>query len=406
MDGKMMVRFNNVSLTGIFDDQGQESSSFGGLMGKTYRRGAGKEKRTRPVHPGEAGGGNREAASREKASGEERAPFFIDKTPDHKDRVREGKPTLEAVPSPAHDIPSEEESPSSSCIGASDAPRSESNDEEFASLVREYKALMCGDDENVDLEWSLDETAARILRDRKASDPKYAGMSSEEFDQVVCFDEIYGKRHRGANLAARLQRARNGESTVGTSTTPCRHQTREEEMINFRQLNRDIKEFVRHEDVGEQMELDPHPPPIRKLVHELAHMYGLSSKSKDSGVDRHCVLVKGEGARVPRDLCRLDKFLDRAQKASRYIYHSESAKDRKGPKAGGGKGGKASGAAAKVIPGAVVGGEAAPIEEENVGNRMLRKLGWSPGQGLGSAKSGRTDPVEAVYKGNRSGLGH
>jgi len=36
-----------------------------------------------------------------------------------------------------------------------------------------------------------------------------------------------------------------------------------------------------------------------------------------------------------------------------------------------------------------------PIPEANVGHRMLRSMGWNPGQGLGKRKSGIIDPVRA-----------
>ena len=34
------------------------------------------------------------------------------------------------------------------------------------------------------------------------------------------------------------------------------------------------------------------------------------------------------------------------------------------------------------------------IGGENIGNKLLQKMGWSQGQGLGKANQGRTDPVE------------
>lgn len=389
-------------------------------MGKTHRRGKERESHRRPIQVAEAleleddkvfdfqraYKGGREKSAHQDSSRGKATPFFIDKIPNP--RVAGGgtlgtSSVLGNVLASGEDTVYKDSSSSPSRQSDSELPDSDSDDEEFANLVRECKALMCGDDEKIDLGWSLDETAARLLRDRKASDPKYARMSSEEFDQVICFEEIYGKKQQRANLASRLQRTKERGTAPSTSSS---YQVETEERVNFRQLNRDIKEFVRHEDVGEQMELDPHPSPIRRFIHELAHMYGLSSKSEGAGVERHCVLVKGERTRLPRDLRRLDKFLERAQKASQYIYRSESVKGKKDPTAGTEKSNRKGRPVARVAPGAVIGAEAAPIEEGNIGNRMLRKLGWSPGQGLGSAKSGRTDPVEVVYKGNRSGLGH
>lgn len=36
----------------------------------------------------------------------------------------------------------------------------------------------------------------------------------------------------------------------------------------------------------------------------------------------------------------------------------------------------------------VVGSHAEPISEDNIGSRMLRGMGWSPGQGLGVENNG------------------
>lgn len=391
-------------------------------MGKTHRRGGERERYRSSLQVAEAleleydkvfdfpraRRSDKQKNIQQGSSSRQKTPFFIDKIPNPKaGSTPEEDPALESILTSAEDAVSEDGSSLSSCTNVSELLDNDSGDEEFANLVRECKALMCGSDEKIDLEWSLDETAARLLRERKASDPKYANMSSEEFNRVICFDEIYGKKQQRASFASRLQRAKErGPRVEMAPSTSSGNQVEEGERVNFRQLNRDIREFVRHEDVGEQMELDPHPPPIRRFIHELAHIYGLSSRSEGTGVERHCVLVKGESTRLPRDLRRLDKFLERAQKASQYIYRSETAQNKRDPKAGSGKSGRKGRPVARVAPGAVIGAEAAPIEEGNIGNRMLRKLGWSPGQGLGSAKSGRTDPVEAVYKGNRSGLGH
>lgn len=37
-----------------------------------------------------------------------------------------------------------------------------------------------------------------------------------------------------------------------------------------------------------------------------------------------------------------------------------------------------------------------PIGENNVGNKLLQKMGWSEGQGLGRSNQGRTNIIEVV----------
>ena len=36
----------------------------------------------------------------------------------------------------------------------------------------------------------------------------------------------------------------------------------------------------------------------------------------------------------------------------------------------------------------------AGIGGDNIGNKLLQKMGWSHGQGLGKTNQGRTDPIE------------
>lgn len=40
---------------------------------------------------------------------------------------------------------------------------------------------------------------------------------------------------------------------------------------------------------------------------------------------------------------------------------------------------------------------AVPIGENNVGNRLLQKMGWSEGQGLGRSNQGRTNIIEVIF---------
>jgi pSer/pThr/pTyr-binding forkhead associated (FHA) protein len=45
------------------------------------------------------------------------------------------------------------------------------------------------------------------------------------------------------------------------------------------------------------------------------------------------------------------------------------------------------------------------IGTENFGNRLLQKMGWKEGQGLGSSGSGILEPIRAEYREGRAGLG-
>jgi RNA-binding protein 5/10 len=44
-------------------------------------------------------------------------------------------------------------------------------------------------------------------------------------------------------------------------------------------------------------------------------------------------------------------------------------------------------------------------DEKNVGNQLLKKMGWTEGTGLGAEKAGRVDPVQALLFADRAGIG-
>lgn len=49
---------------------------------------------------------------------------------------------------------------------------------------------------------------------------------------------------------------------------------------------------------------------------------------------------------------------------------------------------------------------ATPIPETNVGNQMLRSMGWIPGTGLGRDGTGIIKPISANKRPRNQGLGY
>ena len=46
-----------------------------------------------------------------------------------------------------------------------------------------------------------------------------------------------------------------------------------------------------------------------------------------------------------------------------------------------------------------------PIDESNVGHKLLKKMGWSEGRGLGVNEQGRLQPIPVQLKNNKAGVG-
>uniref|UniRef100_A0A8C6QFJ0 G patch domain containing 2 n=1 Tax=Nannospalax galili TaxID=1026970 RepID=A0A8C6QFJ0_NANGA len=53
----------------------------------------------------------------------------------------------------------------------------------------------------------------------------------------------------------------------------------------------------------------------------------------------------------------------------------------------------------------IVGEDAQPIMENNIGNRMLQNMGWTPGSGLGRDGKGISEPIQAIQRPKGLGLG-
>lgn len=53
----------------------------------------------------------------------------------------------------------------------------------------------------------------------------------------------------------------------------------------------------------------------------------------------------------------------------------------------------------------IVGENAQPILENNIGNRMLQNMGWTPGSGLGRDGKGISEPIQAMQRPKGLGLG-
>jgi len=162
------------------------------------------------------------------------------------------------------------------------------------------------------------------------------------------------------------------------------------------------------------------PKPLRRKVHLLCNHYNLRSQSVGSGKRRFPVLIKTDRTRMPVNPMNVNRLLQQSEneiKSSlQQILQSQgrgnrnapggpppSSKFNKGKARGGGGGGGGSMAAPH---GTIVGAEASAISTENLGHRMLSKMGWSPGVGLGASGEGITQPIEAVMRAKRRGLGH
>lgn len=174
--------------------------------------------------------------------------------------------------------------------------------------------------------------------------------------------------------------------------------------VNLRQINRDIRDFVCN-SIDPILSFPPMEQCVRHQVEMIGEMYRLECETKGTARSRYLEFTKTSKSKKPHDT----KLLDRLVNAS--LQHSSKApKGRETSKKHAKKHPKESLPIEEVktnVPkdGSVVGHDAPSIDTDNVGNKLLRKMGWTPGQSLGSGNTGIKEPVNASVKRTKKGIG-
>ncbi|XP_072031081.1 G patch domain-containing protein 2-like [Amphiura filiformis] len=143
--------------------------------------------------------------------------------------------------------------------------------------------------------------------------------------------------------------------------------------------------------------------PMKKQQHtqlgQLASLYSLDIRTEGSGRKRSPVLIKTRDSRplIPMDIERWSSSKYSMQDSvmstqSHYPQFADAKRRRKTPP--------------PTVPLEGLVGPDKPIPDNNIGNRMLQSMGWSPGTGLGPGGSGIQEPVKAYIRPKNRGLGH
>ncbi|KAF9116192.1 hypothetical protein BGX27_004299 [Mortierella sp. AM989] len=193
----------------------------------------------------------------------------------------------------------------------------------------------------------------------------------------------------------RYKRGRRGEPHGGSAET-------------LSDINRMVEEFVKGRDT-QSLQLPHMKTALRRRVHLLSTHYGLRSESVGSGKRRFTVLMKTDHTKLPKNSDKVQTILSQSDREVKQIaveFRQMHDRGYRGGQRYRSEGGPKRPPVVTITNGTVVGATAAPISTENVGHRLLAKMGWTPGGGLGASGSGITQPIEAVMKRTRRGLGH
>ncbi len=141
----------------------------------------------------------------------------------------------------------------------------------------------------------------------------------------------------------------------------------------------------------------------RKIVHEIANVFKIKSKSIDSGKSRYPVLYR-TARTLQYDESAL-KSIDAILSSNNFLRRLDKGKKR-GKPTGKTRGGFAT-AGVSYRDGEIVGATAPELGQENKGRAMLEKMGWSTGKALGALNNTRgiVQPVAQVVKTGKAGLG-
>ncbi|EIW72809.1 hypothetical protein TREMEDRAFT_72886 [Tremella mesenterica DSM 1558] len=168
-------------------------------------------------------------------------------------------------------------------------------------------------------------------------------------------------------------------------------------------LDSDIRAFLRDEGKT-TYSLPPMDKEGRMKVHMIAECFGLKSKSRGSGKSRFTVLIKTSYSGNNIDEHRLARVLQASSHSNGSFYKAfySKGKTSSGKKT---KGHKDVGSSVRHREGDLVGEGAEKIGMDNIGHRLLSKMGWAEGDRIGRTADGLEAPIVAIVKNTKSGLG-
>lgn len=178
--------------------------------------------------------------------------------------------------------------------------------------------------------------------------------------------------------------------------------------LTMTQVHEEIRIFLNDESQSSR----PFPPMDkrdRKALHNIAHMLNLKSKSVGSGPKRFPVLYK-----TARTAAYEESYFNRVVSMSSRSFlknaqysggNGKQGKLPKHAKVWGTRGGGYDRAAVSLRNGEVVGANAAEIGRDNIGHKLMEKMGWTKGMALGKDGEGLLVPVEQVMRSGKAGLG-
>ncbi|KAG9305943.1 hypothetical protein G9A89_016596 [Geosiphon pyriformis] len=237
----------------------------------------------------------------------------------------------------------------------------------------------------------------------------------------------------GQDFKSRLERAKVYNRNQTKKKRQRDQSIRNEPYVELLGINKAIRNFITNQKIN-SLHMQPYAPATRRWIHILAKKYKLKSQSIGTGITRYTILEKTPNSFLPKDPTEIDILVNQGRmqmvavatnlngqeksrlkdlikrelsRKEKVMEPKEKVKEPKEKVKKKGKGPlvKALGVGGPGLKhGSVVGGSAAPLASDNLGHRMLSKMGWKEGSTLGQS-GGITQPIETVFRLRRTGLG-
>ena len=226
---------------------------------------------------------------------------------------------------------------------------------------------------------------------KKGKRPNFGSIDSELEEEMAIAWENDRLKKKGRKQERQHLRA---QGLLGGGNASAKYPTG----MSLDQLRSELRDFLASDDTT-SLTLPPMDKTERKLVHEIAHNFNVTSTSRGNGSNRHPTLIKKLRTRPFNDQT-FNSVTDRLLKRFRFI---------KGPSSSSSntlRGGKSEKKRFTYKEGDIVGSNAPELGSDNRGRAMLEKMGWSTGDALGAVHNpGILAPITHVVKSTRSGLG-
>ncbi|EGG03368.1 uncharacterized protein MELLADRAFT_72588 [Melampsora larici-populina 98AG31] len=272
---------------------------------------------------------------------------------------------------------------------------------ELAYGVSESEDLDSDNDDDLDEAiWGVDPQAARKAI-KKAARATRKGKNKAKVSSGYMFTDALQKqweadrKKKAAKKALREVARLTGEIKSKKMTKESKKESWEKtDLFN---THENIRYFIENSLDQKSLRLSPMSKKGRAKIHLVANLYGLKSHSSGKGKARATTVERTHYTRVwGVDLKKIQAILfGKSPPKGTQAYKDYQGEYNLRPIQGNNK------------DGTLVGQGASEIGQENVGFRLLAKMGWTKGDTMGSISSnnGLTAPLMAVVKNSKNGLG-